>query len=61
MEENIDFTKPVKLKKPQQGEEFLIYKVVNYNEVTNRVIIELIDEEYKYPPRELVSIKDIKN
>ena len=61
MKEIIDFTKPVKLVDPQPGEESLLYRVVNYNEVTERVIIEVIDTESNLPPRELVSIKDIKN
>ena len=61
MEEKIDFSKPVKLKNPQEGEENLLFKVVNYNDVTDRVIIEIIDDTYPFRPQELVSIEDIKN
>jgi len=60
---NIDLQKPVKLIHPQPGEEYLIYKIVNFNEVTNRCYIEPINlknwEKYVLP-QELVSIDDIE-
>ena len=61
MEEKIDFSKLVKFKNPQNVKEILLFKVVNYNEGTNRVIIEIIDDTYPFRPQELVSIEDIKN
>ena len=57
----VDLTKPVKFKEPQPGEEIFVFRVVNYNEVTKRVIIELINDKLPIPPRELVSIEDVTN
>ncbi len=62
--ETLDFSKPVKLKNPEAGEEKLIFRVTNYNEVTNRCYIELIDQDTSnltILPQELVSINDIEN
>ena len=57
----IDFNKPVKLKFPEVGEENVIYKVVNYNELTKRCYIEPINLNFSIPPQELVSVNDIEN
>lgn len=63
--ELLDITRPVKLKNPQKGEENLIFKVVNFNDVTNRCYIELISKlpglNPNLPPQELVSISEIEN
>lgn len=61
---NINLKKPIKLVHPQLGEEELIYKVVNFNEVTNRCHIEplnLKNWNKGLLPQELVSIDDIEN
>ena len=55
-----DLTKPVKLRNPEKGEENLVYNVVNYNEVTERVYIELVCD-WTIKPQELVSVNDIEN
>jgi hypothetical protein len=60
---NINLQKPVKLVYPQPGEEELIYKIVNFNEVTNKCYIEPINLknwEKSILPQELVSIDDIE-
>ena len=57
----INLRKPVKLKHPQPGEEGMLFKVVNYNEETQRCYIELISERFAIAPQELVSINDIEN
>ena len=57
----IDIEKPVKLKQPEQGEEKIIYKVVNYNEETQRCYIEPTNLDLPIPPQELVSVDDIEN
>jgi len=57
----IDINKPIKLKKPEVGEENIIYKVVNYNDATNRCYIEPVNLNLPVPPQELVSIDDITN
>lgn len=61
----IDITQPVKLKNPQKGEEKLIFRIANLNEVTNRCYIELITSipgnNMRLPPQELVSINEIEN
>lgn len=58
----IDFSKPVKFRKPLNKEEAkLVFKVVNYNEVTNRVYIQLLNSDLPLPPQELVSVDEIEN
>lgn len=59
----IDFSKPVKFKNPQKGEEDLIFTVTNYNEVTNRCYIQVLNLKGfdKILPTELVSVEDIEN
>jgi len=60
----IDLSKLVKLKNPEKGEENLFFKVVNFNEVTNRCIIQaqnLQNWGNALAPTELVSINDIVN
>lgn len=60
----IDLQKPIKLVHPQLGEEKLIYKVVNFNEETNKCVIEpmnLVNWNKSILPQELVSIDDIIN
>lgn len=57
----IDIEKLVKLKYPGAGEEDVIYKVVNFNEVTNRCYISPINLDFTIPPQELVSVDDIVN
>ena len=62
---SLDLTKTVKLKNPQTGEENLIFRVANFNEVTNRCYIELVSSlpglNMNIPPQELVSITEIEN
>jgi hypothetical protein len=62
---SLDLTKPVKLKNPQSGEENLIFRVANFNEVTNRCYIEPVSSlpglSMTLPPQELVSITEIEN
>ena len=62
---SLDLTKTVKLKNPQSGEENLIFRVANFNEVTNRCYIELVSLlpglNRSFPPQELVSITEIEN
>ena len=61
---NIDLQKPVKLVHPQQGEEDLIYNIVNFNEVTNKCYIEPINLKNwgkSILPHEIVSLDDIEN
>lgn len=58
----INLSKPVKFIKPQNNAEAkLIFKVVNFNEVTNRVYIQPLNINLTFPSQELVSIYDIKN
>ena len=58
----IDLSKPVKFIKPlNKSEAKLIFNVVNYNEVTNRVYIQPLNINLTFPPQELVSIDDIEN
>jgi hypothetical protein len=58
----IDLSKPIKFIKPlNKSEAKLIFKVVNYNEVTNRVYIQPLNIDLRYPGQELVSIDDIEN
>ena len=56
----LNTTKQVKFSNPQQGEENLIFNVVNFNEVTERCYIELVCD-WTIKPQELVSINDIQN
>jgi hypothetical protein len=62
---SLDLNKLVRIKNPQKGEENLIFRVVNFNEVTGRCYIELITPlpglNMRIPPQELVSITDIVN
>ena len=62
---SLDLTKPVKLKNPQPGEVNLIFRVANFNEVTNRCYIEPVSSlpelNMILPPQELVSISEIEN
>ena len=61
----LDISKPVKFKNPQAGEEDLIFRVTNFNEVTNRCYIEPVSPlpglNMTLPPQELVSITEIEN
>lgn len=57
----LDLNKYVKLKNPEHGEKDVIYKVVNYNNVTRRCYIEPINLSIPLPPQELISIDDIVN
>ncbi|MFA9391172.1 MAG: hypothetical protein ACERKD_15290 [Prolixibacteraceae bacterium] len=60
----IDLSKPVKLKQPGTGEENLIFKVTNYNEVTKRCYnspTNLPNWTDKLLPNELVSVDDLIN
>ena len=59
--DKIDFSRPVRLTNPQPGEEALVFKIVNYNEVTQRIIIVPLNSDLKIPPQELVSLEDVKN
>jgi len=62
---SLDLTKPVKLKNPQSGEENLIFRVTNFNEVTSRCYIEPVSSlpglNMNLPLQELVSITEIEN
>lgn len=62
---SLDLNKLVRIKNPQKGEENLIFKVVNFNDVTGRCYIELVTPlsglHMKLPPQELVSVNDIVN
>ena len=61
----LDIARPVRFKNPQPGEEDLIFRVTNYNEVTNRCYIEPISLTLKISmpvlPQELVSVSEIEN
>jgi len=57
----LDLTKNVKLSNPQRGEESLVYSIINYNEGTNRIVIECLNSGMSYNPAELVSINDVEN
>ena len=63
--ESLDLSKPVKLKNPQSGEENLIFRVADFNEITNRCYIEPVASlpglNMTLPPQELVSITEIEN
>ena len=62
---SLDLTKPVKLKNPQSGEENLIFRIANFNEVTNRCYIEPVTPlpglNMGIAPQELVSVDEIEN
>ena len=60
-EKNINHLLPVKLKDPEEGEEKLIFTIVNYNEVTGRCYIQCNNSGMTIQPQELVSIQDIGN
>ena len=61
----LNLSRLVILKNPQSGEENLIYKVTNFNEVSNRCYIELVTPlpglNMDIAPQELVSITEIEN
>lgn len=61
----LDLAKPVKFKNPQPGEENLVYKINNFNDVTNRCYIEPLTTlpglNMDIAPQELVSIDEIIN
>lgn len=61
----LDITKPVKLKNPQPGEENIIFKITNYNEVYNRCYImpitPILGIKLHITPQELVSADEIEN
>lgn len=58
----LDLSKPVRLINPEdQDEAKLIFSVVNYNEVTNRVYIQPLNLDLPFPGQELVSVEDIEN
>jgi len=62
--DSIDLSKPVKYKNPQPGEENLIFKVSNFNEVSNRCYIDALNLpgfEGGIRPSFLVSADDIVN
>lgn len=61
----IDYSKPVRFRNPLQGEEDLIFNISNFNEVTRRCYIQLINAlpgiSPNISPQELVSIDDLVN
>ena len=61
----LDLSKPVKLKNPQSGEENLIFRIANFNDVTNRCYIEpvtsLPDLNMALASQELVAVNDLEN
>lgn len=60
----LDYTKPVRLKYPQPGEEDLVYKITSYNEETNRCYIQiqnLNNGDKPILPIEPVALDDIEN
>ena len=60
----VDINKPVKFHTPTEGERNLIYRVINYNEVTGRVIIEPTNLEgwgEDLVPTQLVALSDLEN
>jgi hypothetical protein len=56
----IDFNKLVKYKSPEKGEEEMTFKVVNYNDVTQRCYIEHQSNDF-LKPQSLISINEIIN
>lgn len=63
MEQRIlDLSRPVKFINPLNDEEAkLVFQVVNFNEVTNRVYIRPLNLNLAFPGQELVSAEDIEN
>ncbi len=57
----IDLDKPFKLKYPGDGEGNIIYRIVNFNEITQRCYIEPINLDLPIPPQELVALIDLDN
>ena len=60
----VDISKPVKFHTPTESEKGLIFKVINYNEVTGRVIIEPTNLEgwgESLIPTQLVQLSDLEN
>jgi hypothetical protein len=60
----INIAKPVKFHTPTENEKGLIFKVINYNEVTRRVIIQpmnLEDWGENLIPTQLVELSDLEN
>lgn len=60
----IDINKPVRFHTPTEGEKGLIFKVINFNEVTGRVIIEptnLDDWGEGLLPTQLIALSDLEN
>jgi len=58
----LHFSKSVKFKNPQPGEEDLIFNITNYNEVTNRCYIQPINLQGWNEgifPSELVSLEEL--
>lgn len=63
MEQRIlDLSKPFKFINPLNDEEAkLIFQVVNFNEVTNRVYIQPLNLDLVFLGQELVFVEDIEN
>lgn len=57
----IDLNLPVKLVDPQEGEEEMVFLIINHNEVTQRVMIREMYFKTPLPSIELVSINHVKN
>ena len=60
----VNINKPVKFHTPTEGEKDLFFKVINYNEVTGRVIIKPINLEGwgdGLLPTQLVALSDLEN
>ena len=60
----LNFPKPVKFKHPRPEEKDLIFMVKNYNEITNRCIIEvqnLLNWADDLKPQSLLSVYDLIN
>jgi len=59
---SIDITKPVKLVSPQKVEETLVFKVINFNDVTQRCVILPVNLDGFYiVPTETVSLNELAN
>lgn len=56
----LDINKLVKYKNPEVGEENMTFKVVNFNEVTQRCYIEYQCDSF-IKPQSLISINNIIN